>query len=69
MLLAEVPKNLRFSLAQKEIKEDKSKSYQHQQGLIDNLLQVTVKDRTIIYDLEPKHQASGNSDTANSKKR
>ena len=55
MIVAEVPKTMQFSISKEKIADDPaSRGYSYKQGLRDNLLQVTIKDRTILYDLEPK---------------
>ena len=55
MILAEVPKTLQFSISKEKMADDPSnRGFSFLQGLRDNLLQVTIRDRTIIYDLEPK---------------
>lgn len=54
MIVAEVPKTMQFSISKEKIADDPaSRGYSYKQGLRDNLLQVTIKDRTILYDLEP----------------
>lgn len=54
MIVAEVPKTMQFSISKERLADDPAaRGYSYKQGLRDNLLQVTIKDRTIIYDLEP----------------
>jgi len=64
MILSEVPKSMQFSI-QKDLSKDKSaaqqlldRGYSYKQDLRDSLLQITIKDRTIIYDLDPDAKKS-----------
>ena len=52
MYLSEVPKTTHFSISQEK---EESKDSEGTPMRRDNLLQVTVRDRTILYDLAPEN--------------
>lgn len=53
MVLTEVPKTTQFSVMKDRSENEADRGYSYKQGLRDSLLQITIRDRTIVYDLDP----------------